>query len=113
MMRSVRWLIAVLLLGWLFLGRPLAADAAAAVFDVVILHGRVMDPETNLDAIRNVGISSGKIREISEKILQGRETIEARGLVVAPGFIDLQEHGQEPKNYKFQARKDLPTALKL
>src|SRR5205823_10140776 len=104
----------VSLLGWLFSGRPLAADdGPAEKYDVVILHGRVMDPETNLDAIRNVGISGGKIREISEKILQGRETIEARGLVVGPGFIDLHEHGQEPKNYQFQAHDGVTTSLEL
>ena len=62
-----------------------------------------MDPESGLDDIRNVGISGGKIRAISGDSLAGRQTIEARGLVVAPGFIDLHEHGQEPRNYQFQA----------
>ena len=91
----------------------MAADGAGTVFDVVILHGRVMDPETNLDAVRNVGISGGKIREISEQELRGKETIEARGLVVAPGFIDLHEHGQQPPNYQFQARDGVTTSLEL
>jgi dihydroorotase len=112
-MRIAKWVIAVSLAGLLLSARPLAADSAAAVFDVVILHGRVMDPETNLDAVRNVGISVGKIREISEKELRGKETIEARGLVVAPGFIDLHEHGQEPRNYQFQARDGVTTSLEL
>ena len=112
-MRITRWMIAVALAVALFSARPLAADGAATVFDVVILHGRVMDPETNLAAVRNVGISSGKIREISEKELRGKETIEARGLVIAPGFIDLHEHGQEPRNYQFQARDGVTTSLEL
>jgi dihydroorotase len=72
-----------------------------------------MDPESDLDAVRNVGISGGKIREIAEKELRGKETIEARGLVVAPGFIDLHEHGQEPRNYQFQARDGVTTSLEL
>jgi dihydroorotase len=98
---------------WLFSGSPLAADGPEVLFDVVILHGRVMDPETNLDAVRNVGIAGGKIREISERELHGKEMIEARGLVVAPGFIDLHEHGQSPRNYQFQARDGVTTSLEL
>ena len=112
-MRIANWVIAVSLTGWLLSGSLVAADGADALFDVVILHGRVMDPETNLDAVRNVGISHGKIQEISEKELRGKETIEARGLIVAPGFIDLHEHGQEPRNYQFQARDGVTTSLEL
>src|SRR5260370_9610388 len=110
---NAKWMIVVTLSAWLVSGAPLTADRTDASFDVVILHGRVMDPETNLHAIRNVGISGGKIREISEKELRGKETIEARGLVVAPGFIDLHEHGQEPRNYQFQARDGVTTSLEL
>jgi N-acyl-D-aspartate/D-glutamate deacylase len=109
---NAKWMTVALSV-WLGWGTLLAAEDGAAPFDVVILHGRVMDPETNLDAIRNVGISGGKIREISQKELRGKETIEARGLVVAPGFIDLHEHGQEPRNYQFQARDGVTTSLEL
>jgi len=54
-MRIANWVIAVSLTGWLLSGSLVAADGADALFDVVIVHGRVMDPETNLDAVRNVG----------------------------------------------------------
>src|SRR5579885_3677657 len=37
----------------------------------------------------------------------------AAGLVVAPGFIDMHEHGQEPRNYEFQARDGVTTSLEL
>jgi len=60
-----------------------------APLDLVILGGRVMDPESGLDAVRNVGIRDGKIVAVTESALQGRETINAKGLVVAPGFIDM------------------------
>jgi N-acyl-D-aspartate/D-glutamate deacylase len=84
-----------------------------ASFDIVIAGGRVIDPESGLDAVRNVGTRGGKIVQISEKALQGKETIDAHGLVVAPGFIDLHEHGQEPRNYQFQSRDGVTTSLEL
>lgn len=83
------------------------------VYDLVILNGRVMDPESGLDAVRNVGIDGGKIRAISTQPLRGRETIDAKGLVVAPGFIDMHEHGQTPANYRYQARDGVTTSLEL
>lgn len=61
-------------------------------FDLVILNGRVMDPETGLDAVLNVGVTDGKIALITDLPLQGRETIDATGHVVAPGFIDGHCH---------------------
>ncbi|MHB8499405.1 MAG: amidohydrolase family protein [Candidatus Acidiferrales bacterium] len=82
-------------------------------FDVVIANGRVMDPESGLDAVRNVGISGGKIRAISANPLQGKTILDAKGLVVAPGFIDMHEHGQEPRNYQFQAHDGVTTSLEL
>jgi N-acyl-D-aspartate/D-glutamate deacylase len=98
-------------------GLLLAACAPRVVdqtpLDLVILGGRVMDPESGLDAVRNVGIRDGKIVAVTESPLQGRETINAQGLVVAPGFIDLHEHGQAPRNYDFQTRDGVTTSLEL
>lgn len=82
-------------------------------YDVVIANGRVMDPESGLDAARNVGIIGGKIRSISTSHLNGKSTIDARGLVVAPGFIDLHEHGQTPEKYRYQAHDGVTTSLEL
>jgi N-acyl-D-aspartate/D-glutamate deacylase len=90
-----------------------ASAADSEKYDVVIANGRVMDPESGLDAIRNVGITGGKIRFISTKALKGKQVIEAKGLVVAPGFIDMHEHGQEPRNYQFQAHDGVTTSLEL
>jgi dihydroorotase len=72
-----------------------------------------MDPESGLDAIQYVGIAGTKIRTISSGALKGKQTIDAKGLVVAPGFIDMHEHGQEPRNYQFQARDGVTTSLEL
>ena len=111
-MKIANWVIAVVLAAWAISG-SLVADGTDTIYDLVILHGRVMDPESSLDAVRNVGISGGKIRAISEQELRGKQIIEAKGLVVAPGFIDLHEHGQEPRNYQFQARDGVTTSLEL
>ncbi|HYL62906.1 MAG TPA: amidohydrolase family protein [Candidatus Methylomirabilis sp.] len=83
------------------------------LYDVVIANGRVMDPESGLDGVRNVGIIGGKIRAISTNDLHGKKIVDAKGLVVAPGFIDLHEHGQEPRNYQFQAHDGVTTSLEL
>ena len=68
---------------------------SAQQYDQVLEGGRVMDPETGLDAVRNVGIRDGKIVRISTEALSGRRVIAVKGLVVAPGFIDLHQHGQD------------------
>jgi len=62
--------------------------AQATDYDLVILNGRVMDPETNLDAVRNVGIRDGGIEAVTKSGIKGNEAIGAKGHVVAPGFID-------------------------
>ncbi|OFY62104.1 MAG: D-glutamate deacylase [Bacteroidetes bacterium RBG_13_43_22] len=82
-------------------------------FDAVILNGRVMDPESNLDAIRNIGIREGKIQLITEKVIAGKEVIDAQGLVVAPGFIDIHQHGQDEENYRYKVMDGVTTALEL
>jgi N-acyl-D-aspartate/D-glutamate deacylase len=88
-------------------------NAQTETFDVVIANGRVMDPESQLDAVQNVGIVGGKIRAISREKLHGKTVIDAKGLVVVPGFIDLHEHGQEPRNYQFAAHDGVTTSLEL
>ena len=82
-------------------------------FDTAIVNGRVLDPETNLDAVRSIGIQGGRITAISVNPLHGKTVIDAKGLVVAPGFIDLHSHGQTPENYRFKARDGVTTALEL
>src|ERR1700761_3195032 len=73
---------------------PSAPTDDESAYDVVIANGHVMDPESGLDEVRNVGITGGKIRAISTEPLKGKSMLDAKGLVVAPGFIDLHEHGQ-------------------
>ena len=89
------------------------AHAQRAPLDLVLVGGRVIDPETSLDALRAVGISRGRIVAVSAAIPAARDTVDVRGLVVAPGFIDLHSHGQDSVNYGFLARDGVTTALEL
>jgi N-acyl-D-aspartate/D-glutamate deacylase len=90
-----------------------AMAAGAQQYDIVISGGRVIDPETNLDAARDVGIVGGKIAAVSANRLSGRSVVDAHGLVVAPGFIDIHQHGQTPENYALKARDGVTTALEM
>jgi N-acyl-D-glutamate deacylase len=94
-----------------------AANAQSArgqlSFDVVIANGRVIDPETGLDGIRAVGIRNGRIAAISRTPLRGRTVLDARGLVVAPGFVDLHSHAQGLAGARMQAFDGVTTALEL
>jgi N-acyl-D-aspartate/D-glutamate deacylase len=86
---------------------------SAQQYDLVLAGGRVMDPETGLDAVRNVGIRDGKIVRISSETLSGRRVIHASGLVVAPGFIDLHQHSQDLASQRVKALDGVTTALEL
>lgn len=89
------------------------AAAKAERFDLVIAGGRVMDPETGTDRVLNVGVNDGQIAALSTAPLDGVRVIDAHGLVVAPGFIDLHSHAQYPLGYDLQARDGVTTALEL
>ena len=85
----------------------------APEYDLVLRGGRVMDPESGLDAVRDLGIRGGKIAAVSAEPLRGRAVLDARGLVVAPGFIDLHAHGQDDENDALRAADGVTTALEL
>lgn len=106
-------LAALVAAAMLLLAGTFHAQSQNSTFDLVIANGRVIDPESGLNAVRNVAITGGKIAAISSDALHGKDTIDAKGLVVAPGFIDLHEHGQEPRNYQFQAHDGVTTSLEL
>ncbi len=89
------------------------SSSTAEVYDLVILNGRVIDPESKTDAVRNLGTTNGKIKTISRTQLEGRNTIDAHGLVVSPGFIDLHQHGQDEENFRFKALDGVTSALEL
>ncbi len=90
-----------------------AGSASSGDYPLVIRHGRVMDPETGLDAVRDVGIRGDRIARLSEQPLRGDREIDASGLVVAPGFIDLHTHSPTPLGQYYQLMDGVTTALEL
>jgi dihydroorotase len=97
---------------------PVTVFAQDNSFDVVLAGGRVIDPESGLDAIRHVGIRGDRILAVSEQPLDaqlrpGGTRLDVTKLVVAPGFIDLHAHGQSARANEFQVRDGVTTALEL
>ena len=86
---------------------------AEVSYSIVLAGGRVIDPETGLDAIRHVGLQDGRIARISEQPLEGDEVIDVSSLVVSPGFIDIHSHTPTPLGQDYQVRDGVTTALEL
>ena len=90
-----------------------ALTASAQDYDLVINNGRVMDPETSYNAVANVGIKDGRIVAITNEAISGKQSIDATGHVVAPGFIDTHFHWQAPLGYKIGLRDGLTSSMDL
>jgi N-acyl-D-aspartate/D-glutamate deacylase len=97
----------------LFICVLVSVSSNAQQLDIAIIGGRVMDLETGLDAIRNVGIQDGTIVSITQEPIDAKRSINAKGLVVSPGFIDLHAHGQNAESRILQAGDGVTTALEL
>jgi len=108
----------VLTAGLLALNATAIADVPAhgakgAAFDIVLENVRAIDPETNLDALRNIGIVANRIAAVSAKPLQGKAVVDGHGLVAAPGFIDLHSHAYSYETATYQAMDGVTTRLEL
>jgi N-acyl-D-aspartate/D-glutamate deacylase len=102
-----------LLLSLVALLQPACAGPPVTRYDLVVANGRVIDPESGLDATRHVGVTGGRIAAISEAPLNGARVIDAAGHVVAPGFVDLHEHGQQDESYRMMVRDGVTSAFEL
>ncbi len=89
------------------------ACGQTATYDVVVVNGRVMDPESGVDGVRHIGITGASIAAVSERPLRGTRVIDATGHVVSPGFVDLHEHGQQEESYAMIVRDGVTSALEL
>ncbi|MGH9204850.1 MAG: amidohydrolase family protein, partial [Vicinamibacterales bacterium] len=107
----------ILLRSLIFVCVSLAATSMATVaqepFDLVVAGGRVIDPESGLDAIQHLGIRDDRVVEMSGKPLSGRDVLDAGGLVVAPGFIDLHRHAHGDISYRYAARDGVTSVFEL
>ena len=110
--RAGWWVTTVGAVGFLAAGACTAGSGAGPV-DLLITGGRVMDPESGLDAVLNVGVRDGVIVAVTEDNLEAVEVLDAGGLVVAPGFIDLHAHGQDAESSRYQARDGVTAAMEL
>jgi dihydroorotase len=73
--------------------------------DILILNGRLVDPASGVDAERDVLLRHGKVAGVEKpgglKDVQTKEIIDASGMVVAPGLVDVHVHLREPgQTYK-------------
>ncbi len=77
-------------------------------FDLVIEGGRVIDPASGVDGIRDIGVRQGRIAAVEDAIAPGAaETIDAGGLLVLPGMIDSHAHIYEHVCGRFGLNPDL------
>lgn len=107
-MKSLASLFGILALSWM-----LVLSAQAQEYDLVIANGHVIDPETDFDAVANVGVNGGTIATVTKQAITGKGVIDATGHVVAPGFIDFHAHGQNIPADRMQAFDGVTTALEL
>ncbi len=95
-----------------FLSAPIHAQSSIE-YDIVLAGGRVIDPETKLDTIKNIGIINNRIAQVSSEPLKGKKVINVSSLVVCPGFIDLHVHGRGNKEQEYKLHDGVTTMLEL
>ena len=100
-------------LGMIILATACKLNEDDVSYDVVVLNARVIDPESRLDSILNVGIKGDRIAIITGKAVSGKTEIDGTGKVLSPGFIDLHAHGKSNVENSFQAYDGVTSALEL
>jgi dihydroorotase len=70
-----------------------ASTGAAGPFDLVVKGGRVVDPASGLDGVRDIGVRGGRIAAVARRLEPGgAQVVDAAGKVVTPGFVDIHTH---------------------
>ena len=89
------------------------AERSSRTHDLVLKAGRVIDPASGLDAVRDVAVDGASVADVSETPLHGRLEVDVSGHVVCPGFIDLHSHAQSIAEHRLRALDGVTTALEL
>ena len=65
-----------------------------AKYDLLIKKGRVVDPSQGIDAVMDVALAGGKVAAVAESLAEAdaTELLDADGMIVTPGLIDLHVH---------------------
>jgi len=92
---------------------PAAGASQEPIFDLVIRGGRVIDPETRADRIGNVGVRGSTVVTVTDAPIAGTRVIDARGRVVAPGFIDILSGGFTPEGSRYKVTDGVTSILAM
>ena len=90
-----------------------SSEITTKQYDLVVLGGRVIDSASGLDAVRNIGIQDEQIVVITEDSIDGNRIVDATGLIVSAGFIDLHAHGQSEESFSIMVQDGVTTAFEL
>jgi hypothetical protein len=82
-------------------------------YDVVLRGGRVIDPESGLDAVRDVAIAGDRVAAVGTGLPPGRQEADVAGQVVTAGFVDLHSHAHDLGSARLQVAGGVTTALEL
>jgi predicted amidohydrolase len=82
-------------------------------WDIVLRGGRVIDPESGLDQVRDVAVAQGRVAEIGNGLRPARAECDVAGLVLTAGFVDMHSHVNDIAGLRLQALDGVTTALEL
>jgi dihydroorotase-like cyclic amidohydrolase len=82
-------------------------------WETVLRGGRVIDPESGLDAVADVAIARGRVAAIGPALPPAAADVDVAGLAVTAGFIDLHSHVSDLAGLRLQALDGVTTALEL
>ena len=95
-------------IAFMFFSSVLAQD-----YDMLIQNGHLIDAKNGINEVMDIAIKDGKIAAVSSNLnsKQSKKTIDAKGLVISPGLIDIHGHhfhGTEPSSYLSNSFTALP-----